>query len=75
MIEQGKGNLYVKLKNSNAMKKTYINPSMSISALQVEQIIALSNNEAMGKEGEQFVKEAGNSNPSSYNVWDDDWSK
>ena len=60
------------------MKKTYINPSTDVVTLNVENMMALSTNEASANPSYGMdVKEDRGSrgSRSDYNVWNDDWSK
>ena len=64
------------------MKKTYINPSILIVYLKGGNICQLLISSCNDGAGTDYVKqeynsydEKSNSSSSSYNVWDDDWSK
>jgi len=60
------------------MKKTYINPSTDVVTLNVENMMALSTNEASANQsyGMDVKQDCGDrGSRSDYNVWNDDWSK
>lgn len=60
------------------MNKKYIHPTLRVSEVQTEGLIALSKQEGYASGDDALVKEnpvSTPSSPSSYNVWNDDWSK
>ena len=59
------------------MKKTYIIPTLLITSVHTERLIAESLNlNATGSDGDVLVKDnRASETSSSYNVWNDDWSE
>lgn len=59
------------------MKRIYQAPELQITEIQMQDGILLgtSEREVTGTDGGWVKGESSSSSTSSYNVWDDDWSK
>ena len=60
------------------MKKTYIIPTMAVTFVEAQQIIAEStpfDSSQQNKLGQGEILVKGQGNSQNYDVWDDDWSK
>ena len=65
---------YLNVKNYRIMKKKYIIPTLQLTQISVENLVAESMHVySETTVTEQYVK-GESSSRSNYNVWDDDWS-
>lgn len=65
---------YLNVKNYRIMKKKYIIPTLQLTQISVENLVAESMYVNSGTTVDQQYVKGESSSRSRYNVWDDDWS-